>query len=313
MQKINFRYLYINLKVDSDFELPELVADTLNEDQCDIVIEASNVPVKLDETQDTKPWFREDIRYQVRNECFLLLIPGIGRFCVSNGNKIQYLIESGADDFKIRTCLLGTLMGVLCLQRKRFALHASTVSFKGVGMAFVGPSGVGKSTMVSSLINAGCELVCDDMSVVEKDTQSNKYLVHAGYPCIKLWSDTCAALQINSDNLQRDFEQTEKYLVPFKGEFSSSSVPLKHVFLLDNNGQGEASFAPINSMDAVDRVRRNTYKSEFIVDLGLLKEHFLFTVDFVKSVEINYLHKSESLLDMDQSVSLIHRYLESFD
>lgn len=63
-------------------------------------------------------------------------------------------------------------------------LHASVVSWEGQGLALLGPSGEGKSTLARELCRLGAELLADDLAVVER--QGNEWVVHRGSAGLRL-------------------------------------------------------------------------------------------------------------------------------
>jgi len=69
----------------------------------------------------------------------------------------------------------GTLLAVHLLLRDRLVLHASAVRRDGNALAFVGASGMGKSTLAAALCLAGCDLVADDVLRVELNGSARVY------------------------------------------------------------------------------------------------------------------------------------------
>jgi hypothetical protein len=63
--------------------------------------------------------------------------------------------------------MAGTVSAFLLALRGHTVLHASAVSIGGEALAFVAPSGRGKSTLAALLCLAGAELITDDVLVVE--------------------------------------------------------------------------------------------------------------------------------------------------
>lgn len=71
-----------------------------------------------------------------------------------------------ADDGLIDVLLAGTLLSLLTALRGACVLHASAVELDGRGLAFVGHSGMGKSTLAVASCAAGARLIAEDIVAV---------------------------------------------------------------------------------------------------------------------------------------------------
>lgn len=72
-------------------------------------------------------------------------------------------LEPGVDPGVIPIFLEGNVLALLLLLAGEAVLHASGVSIGGQAVAFIGGSGVGKSTLAALCCAAGAELVSDDL------------------------------------------------------------------------------------------------------------------------------------------------------
>ncbi len=84
----------------------------------------------------------------------------------------------------------GNMMALLLVLRGACVLHGSAVEVDGQAIAFVGPSGVGKTTSAALGMSAGHRLVSDDLVRLEPDGS-----VHVGATAVRLRSFAAAALQ----------------------------------------------------------------------------------------------------------------------
>ncbi len=76
-------------------------------------------------------------------------------------------LHPGADPGLIPVLAAGALVAVHLKLRHELVMHASAVQLEGRALAFVGASGMGKSTLAAALCNNGCELVTDDVLRVD--------------------------------------------------------------------------------------------------------------------------------------------------
>ncbi|MQA14195.1 MAG: hypothetical protein GEV09_08485 [Pseudonocardiaceae bacterium] len=73
----------------------------------------------------------------------------------------------GADPGLVAVLAAGALVAMHLKLRHELVMHASAVRLDGAALAFVGASGMGKSTLAALLCNNGCELVTDDVLRVD--------------------------------------------------------------------------------------------------------------------------------------------------
>ncbi|HEX8632343.1 MAG TPA: hypothetical protein VF755_29645, partial [Catenuloplanes sp.] len=99
----------------------------------------------------------------------LLRVDGVGRFHVLDGCVVVVDPVDGVPAAVLEGWLNGTVAALVLVQRRRFALHASTVRLGGQLVAIAGPSGVGKSTTVCVLAQRGHPVITDDVTVLDID------------------------------------------------------------------------------------------------------------------------------------------------
>jgi hypothetical protein len=92
--------------------------------------------------------------------------------------EVSVHLAPGADEGLLSVMISGTLLAVHLMLRHAHVLHASAVHRDGRALAFVGSSGMGKSTVSAALCEVGCDLISDDLLRVDKAGQT--LLVHPG-------------------------------------------------------------------------------------------------------------------------------------
>ena len=119
-------------------------------------------------------------------------------------------------------------------QRGNLVFHASAVATKEGAIAFIGPSGQGKSTLAASFFQRGFPLIADDSLLISeiKDT----FWVVPSYPGFRLWDDTVKAVfrgkALRVSSVAEYSRKTRVNLEDGKSQFSSNRVPLKRVYIL---------------------------------------------------------------------------------
>ena len=97
--------------------------------------------------------------------------------------------------------VMGWAIGYLLTLRGAVCLHGSVVRFQGRTVALLGDSGTGKSTLAAAAVQAGADLLSDDL-VAFPDPQSNRS-VAAGAASLRLTPETAEALGIGPDALKQ--------------------------------------------------------------------------------------------------------------
>lgn len=107
-----------------------------------------------------------------------------GRFIVSdNGTEILCELDVDAPHVQERF-LVAQILPLAAVLRGFEAFHASAVRLDGGAVAFTGPSGVGKTTLVSHLMLRGADLLTDDVIALEPGPDVP--LAHPGPPFVAL-------------------------------------------------------------------------------------------------------------------------------
>jgi hypothetical protein len=163
---------------------------------------------------------------------YLLRFPALADFAVSPGaRRIVCRPRRGLPPATLRHLLLDQVMP-LALSADRLVLHASAVHVPGFGaVAFIGPTGRGKSTLAAALARHGCELLTDDCLVLGE--RAGRVSVLPSYPGVRLWADAAAALgnPVRASVLAhytRKRRLSEAPQLPFR----SRPSPLRALFLL---------------------------------------------------------------------------------
>jgi len=86
-----------------------------------------------------------------------------GTFDVAaDGRTITWYRPPDADEVNARLDVVGTLLPFALHLTERLVLHGSAVAFEAGAVAFLAPSGYGKSTLAMSLTTAGARFLSDD-------------------------------------------------------------------------------------------------------------------------------------------------------
>jgi hypothetical protein len=129
----------------------------------------------------------------------------------------------------------------------KLVFHASAVDIHNMGVAFVGPSGRGKSTLAASFATSEFRFMTDDGLVLEGG--AGGFTVNPSHPSIRLWADSEQALIAPGTSTAPAVEFTSKsrFLAGSGILFRDEPRPLHRVYFL---GDGRANGLTIERLKA---------------------------------------------------------------
>jgi hypothetical protein len=290
-----FSYVAYGLGIRSYLPLPELLD---GEAAADVYIRLGNVK-SLFSVIDAK----EDGFWATSEEAYRFM-ENVGSFLVRDGREIIVDPVPGVNEQVLRLFILGPILGMLIHQRRLLVLHASTVAVANSAVAFLGESGMGKSTLVASLYTRDHAIVADDLTPVQVDTDSP--LVFPGFPRIKLLPDAITFLGNAPEALPLIHPKSEKRAYYVANEFPKAPLPLRCIYVLAEGACQEIE--PLNPQDAFIELIHHSYPA--VVRLlkagGTASLHFRQCVTLANCIPICRLKRPRSL----SALSSLARFVE---
>lgn len=286
--------------MSSDVVLPGLIADTDRRALRDVTIRAGAVPLSLDGATASGP------TWQIEGRRFLLRIPDIARFLLSDGNDIQFEPEPGADEADIPVFILGTVLGVLLHQRGQIVLHASAVRVDGKAILFCGPSGAGKSTMAAALAQRGLPLVTDDICAIT--VTGSAPIVQPDGRQLKLWTQAIDELALGGSRGPRVRSRLEKFYVE-PGAAFSEPLPLGAVYALrEARPPHRPGIERPNVVDAALVLQRCAYRPLLVDRMGQKSGYFHAATAIANAAGIFHLTRPLDFDAMPDVVGWLERH-----
>ena len=180
----------------------------------------------------------------------------LGAWVSADGLRVEVLVAEDSEDSEITGALtigLTSVIAATCLNvQNRVAIHANSVSFEGLAVAFVGTSGIGKSTLSTYCACQGAGFVTDDVLMVD-----SKDMVHPGNPRIKLYPHTAESLGLDAR------EETE-YKIFFQPQdlgatLHQKPVPLGIIYLPAQSTNGHICSEQIDPIPAIFKLLSEGY------------------------------------------------------
>lgn len=265
-----YHYFAHGLRIASEFACPELAPATFADLAADVILCLGQTPAALENPVKGGGF------YQAKPNQFLLTLDQIqiARFWVQDGNRITIEPAPGSDEDTIRLFLMGSALGALLHQRGQIILHGSAVETERGAVIFVGPSGVGKSTLAAALQQKGYRVLSDDVCSVNYNAATQRALVHPGLAHLKLWADATEQLALTQFATRRVRPDLEKYSLPLHNTYDPTPVDLHTVYILENSNLNEWQIAPLPHLKKMEALLANTYRQRFLEGLGMRQQHF---------------------------------------
>jgi len=178
---------------------------------------------------------------------------GVARFRIDFGESslTAFDIETDTNDCVIVHILHDHIAPRLLAELGDLVLHASAVRFGDELALFLGETGAGKSTLATSLHQAGYQLLGDDAAIVTRGQEG--YLAHAVYPSLRLYPETIATLlgSNTATSPMADHSDKQNVHLPALARTPASPLPVAAIVFLDGEcGATEPAATPLDSTRA---------------------------------------------------------------
>lgn len=252
-----FYYKLYGKNLYSDIEIPQLVSiSPFSLEEADFIFREGvvedeikrNEPKQMISFGDRRSWLINDTMW----------------FKVLNGRELVYELKSGAKELLVRSFLVGYGQAMLHLQRGELCIHCSAISDGETAYLVAGDSGSGKSTLTSRFLKNGFQLMADDCALVKKK-EDGRVMVYPAFPYQKLCRDEVVRQGLAMEELIYIDEDRDKFLVPYKGEFSLEGKRLGGIFCLkQQSGEGELITQEITGIGKLRYCAYNLFLRAFL-------------------------------------------------
>jgi hypothetical protein len=181
----------------------------------------------------------------------------------ADGRQVAVDPERVASVEALGQLLTGQIAVLVLLRRGVPVLHASAVTFDEGAIAFMAPSGHGKTTMAASFLTDGATILTDDALPLLQ--RSDGVYGVPGVPSMKVWPATAELCLGVHEDLQPLVTAPSKRLLHVAGRFSYATEPalLRAIYVLrryapELSGCTDIMIRPLTGRDRVAALLSNT-------------------------------------------------------
>ncbi len=228
---------------------------------------------------------------------YLLRFHGLADFTVdTQGREIVGMPEASTSPDTLRHLLLDNVLPLALTLRGHDALHATAVLTTHGVCAFIGPSGIGKSTLAASFLFAGHPVLSDDCLVVREDHE--QILATPSYPGVRLWDDALDEFGVDlrmSLPVAHYASKRRPVVRDYPGHFPADVQPVTRIYSLARPTEEEGSdsteprIEPLSSRSGFMELLRSTFMLDS-TNRAMWLRQFQFVDRLVSRVPVKRLH-----------------------
>jgi hypothetical protein len=192
---------------------------------------------------------------------YLLRFPDYADFIVSrDGRNINGILRQNCPHETMRHLLLNQVIPTVLSHLGKLVLHASACTTPQGVMAFLGMTGMGKSTLAASFGLKGFAVLSDDCLLVQ--ARGDQVLSIPSYGGLRLWPESVSALFEEEPVLQPMAHYTDKKRVLFDQDLAIDSLSLKAVYVLaePENAANAVIIVPLSPSEGLFEIIKHTFQ-----------------------------------------------------
>ena len=219
----------------------------------DVTVVEGEVPIQL-----TAPVAEED-RWQAEPGKFLYRGGRrAGRFLVEGGDRVTLQRASQSEDEMLAFAFLDFVLAAILRQRGLLVLHANAALTPNGAVAISGESGAGKSTLLTALLQQGCAMISDDITVLHLGA-GGQIETLPGIPQMHITEDTAQNLKYDISNFPRYPWRRMKAAVPLHHQMAAHPAPLRALYVLEKQHIDEVCARTLNGAEKFSAVQSCVY------------------------------------------------------
>lgn len=304
--KINnqkYYYKVYGLNIESEILVPELTfLDDKIEKNIDVKIYYKTMP------DDIKQKVHEGKKAFYNSQYVWFHIDNVGTYLIENGDTVTIDLCENPDLNILKVYILGSVLGIILLQRNTVAIHGGSIVINNKGCIFTGDKGAGKSTLTTALRQRGYDFVSDDVGAIEL---SDIPMINPGFGYQKLCEDAMTKLGYDSSKYTPfRSDMNIKYIVPALDNFVSEKVPFKALFEIEQGDTQKVEVVEVTGNEKLQNIIKNVFRIEVLMySGGISGEYFKKCIEIAKHIKFYKITRPKNQFTVNEQIDIIENII----
>ena len=242
---------------------------------------------------------------------FLLRFPGLADFTMTNaGTDITCRPVTGVSAATIEHLYLNQILPLAQNAAGALSFHGSAVVIEDFAIAFLGPSGRGKSTLAASFAVKGQAFLTDDGLITEE--RNGTYHILPSHPSIRLWDDSQEELLApnSAPILPVSYTRKSRFLASAGLAYCDESMPFRAAYFLGEGNVDDVVIQPLSASELLVQFLSNSFQLD-IESPAALSRGFDGTAELCRHVQGFHLDYPRDYDDLDRIREAIAQHATS--
>lgn len=301
----NQKYYYkvYGLNIESEILVPELmVLDNKIDKNIDVKIYYKTMPddIKQNVNEGKKAFYNgQYVWFHIDNVCTYL---------IQNGDTVTIDLCENPDLNILKVYILGSVLGIILLQRNTVAIHGGSIVINNKGCIFTGDKGAGKSTLTTALRQRGYDFVSDDVGAIEL---SDIPMINPGFGYQKLCEDAMTKLGYDlSEYTPFRSDMNIKYIVPALDNFIKEKVPFEVLFEIEQGDTQKVEVVEVTGNEKLQKIIKNVFRIEVLMySGGVPADYFKKCLEIAKHIKFYKITRPKNQFTVNEQIDIIENLI----